>query len=1244
MFGFLRHRATPPKSSPKRISKYKPSRRLGHFERLEDRSVLSTFSVLNLSDSGSGSFRQAILDSNSTVGADIIDFAVDGIITLTSGALPTITDRVDIDGRTAPNYLGQPQVEVNYNRFAGISFAAGSAGSHLRALSLVNSGGNGVTVNNVGSMQIVGNWIGVGLNQQAFGNTVHGVSLINSSDNVIGGTEIVNGYLVVDRNLISANGGHGVSMNGAYRNTIVGNYIGVDISGTVDMGNGGSGVRLHAGADNMIGGPIANVISANKADGVVLSGGSHHNTVGGNLIGTSWNGAAAVGNRLMGVRLDGANFNVVGDSDPVSSITYYDGTVSGWQGITAADDPGQFYITGTQGSDGVLYQGPIDGSGTYTTMSYPTSTLDTTTYSAYNLGSNNVRLVGTYKNSDYATAPVEVNGFIYTGGNTSSDLGDASNYITLNVPNAKFNYAHSTSGSLVVGNYDNPADYGDYGLPYGAGHSFIYDVDSAAFLPDIVYPGSTSNTAYGVWYNGGTSYTIVGGYSTVGANNFADPERPIGTAYMVDFDSATQEFTHWASFTYPKGQNYVSHFEGISSVETGVYTLAAVTAQSGADTYPLQGSFVTVRRNADDSFGDAVWVDLHYPGVDPTLNTTAGDSVYGNNVVGVVIGPDFRTYQATVNADFVLSNVISGSGINGVALYSSSDNVVAQNYIGTDSTGTVDLGNGLNGVLISNASARNMVGGEATGGNNPTQPVFVRPPLGNLISGNNANGVLINNEATDNQLSGNFIGTDAAGTAALGNSLDGVAISGADGNSLLGCTFQQDPFVFYNVISGNLGNGLRVTDADDTTIQANIFGLNATNDGRLGNAKNGVLVEGSSTRTTLGGPIPLGNVVSANGANGVEVRNTASYFVGYNTFCGIAAFDNLPLYGNTLDGFLITSIGGNNLLRTNVISRNGDDGIDVSLGARDVRLVGNIVGLNTDGVIPLGNEDNGIEVGGNAQDIVIGGPQDTFNVIPQNAISANHGHGVAIIGTAHNITISHSYIGTDIFGLGERGNSGDGVYVGAGTYLNTIGSPDQELLTVISGNHGNGIELRGTQANTVLGVYIGTNAHNDSPVFNHGNGILIAGNSKNNVIGGAMPNVIAYNGLKGVFVESGSGNSILNNSIYLNTYVGIDLAPGANMNQPAPVLNTVTAVAGGIQVTGVLTGKANVNYVLQLFANDLAEAGGRYLLGSMTVRTNRFGTASFTFTGPALPVGASYVTATATDPSGNTSEFSNAIS
>ncbi len=541
-----------------------------------------------------------------------------------------------------------------------------------------------------------------------------------------------------------------------------------------------------------------------------------------------------------------------------------------------------------------------------------------------------------------------------------------------------------------------------------------------------------------------------------------------------------------------------------------------------------------------------------------------------------------------------------------------------------------------------------MIGGEATGGNDPTNDTFVRPPLGNLISGNNANGVLINNGANANQLSGNFIGTTASGNAALGNSADGVAIVNASSNSLLGCLFVQNPFVFYNVISGNGGNGLRVTNSNDTTIQANFFGMNADNDAALGNAQNGVLVEGSSTRTTMGGPIPLGNVDSANGQNGIYVKDSASYFISYNTFCGLAAFSELPYFGNHKDGILITSTGGNNLLRTNVVTENYDDGVEISGSARDVRVTGNIIGMDTNGAVPMSNRDNGVEVGGNASDIVIGGPQPTFNLIPHNVISANYGNGVAIVGTAHNITVSAGVIGTDLAGEVGYGNFHDGVYLGPGTYSNTIGSSDPALQTLISANGVNGIELNGTRNNTVFATWVGTDILGNAPLGNASNGVLITNGSNDNLIGGqtdALRNILAYNGGNGVFVESGVRDRISQNSIFFNSLLSIDLAAGANNNQAAPVLTSVQPVGGGIiTINGTLTSTPDTNFTIELFASQAGYGWGQFYLGFVTVRTNRFGVATVTYIGGGGPSGYDFFTATATDPINNTSELSNVVS
>jgi trimeric autotransporter adhesin len=1252
MFSFFRKRLK------SRTTKKKPARRLGSFEQLEDRSVLSTLTVVNLNDHGAGSLRQAIMDADNAAGADVINFNVAGTIQLTSGALPDITGNVDINGTTAPGFAGTPTVEVDYHGFGGLQFDAGAASSTLSSLALVNAAGAGVTLNGGGNMLIVGNFIGLGLDgETAIGNRADGLKLIASSGNTIGGTS------AQDRNIISANGNNGISISGASSNQVLGNFVGTDLTGTLDRGNVANGVLVTAGsANNVIGGSQANVISGNDANGVLINGQSTQNTLSGNLIGTDSSGNATLGNGLDGVAIVSANNNLIGRTNPVTGVTYNNADnvsmqpVSAWQGIRNSDTSGHYLIAGTSNDNGLLFDGSISGVGTSYSVNYPNAAT-TSVYGPDDLGGGNVRLVGSYKNSDASTAAVKVNGFLFQG--TSADLSVSGNYRTVDYPGAEFNYVHSTMGGLAVGNYDSALDHGKYSLPLGPGHATIYDVAQDTFLTDIVYPGSKSNTAYGIWYNGGTSYTICGGWSPNPVNNLQNQNQPIGSGYLVDYDSATGKFSNWTSFNYPFGTNFVTHFEGISSVEKGVYTLSADSVQAGtAD--PVQGSWVSVRRNTDGSFALASWVNLNYTGLDPSTYVASSNAVYGNQVVGVVFGGGTTfSFQATVNIGFQLSNVISGNSGNGIGLYGANGNRIAMNNIGTDITGTLDLGNAGNGILITSGSAGNIVGGAATGGNDPTNDVFVRPPQGNLISGNDGDGVLITGNATHNQLSGNFVGTDASGNSALGNSLDGVAIVSANGNSLIGCTFQQDPFVFYNVISGNGANGLRVTNSNDTTIQANFFGMGADNNTALGNTLNGVLVEGTSTRTVMGGPIPLGNVDAANGQNGIVVRGTASFFTSYNTFCGLAAFSDNPTFGNGQDGMLITSTGGNILIRTNVITRNGNDGIEISGAATGVRVAGNIVGLNTDGILPMGNANNGVEVDGTAHDNVIGGPQPTFNIIPNNVISANGANGVAITGSAHSITVSYGYIGTDITGQQSRGNAHAGVLLGPGTYSNTVGSPDPTLLTVISGNHGDGIEMRGTYGNTVTGSYIGTNASGSLPMGNDGNGVFIS-NSSNNVIGRAWPpslrvlissasnsgttgNLIAFNGANGVFVASGSSDRISANSIYGNASLGIDLAYAANANQAAPVLSSVQTLAAGIQVTGSLTSTPKATFTIEFFANYASGPSGKVFLGSGTVTTNAAGVAVFTFRGLTPPAGAHFITATATDLNNNTSEFSNNV-
>src|SRR5262245_60473513 len=88
-----------------------------YIEALEERWAPTALIVTNTNDSGAGSFRQAIIDSNTSAGVlDTIDFNISGSGVQTISptfALPTITDPVMIDGTTQPGYMGTPLIELS---------------------------------------------------------------------------------------------------------------------------------------------------------------------------------------------------------------------------------------------------------------------------------------------------------------------------------------------------------------------------------------------------------------------------------------------------------------------------------------------------------------------------------------------------------------------------------------------------------------------------------------------------------------------------------------------------------------------------------------------------------------------------------------------------------------------------------------------------------------------------------------------------------------------------------------------------------------------------------------------------------------------------------------------------------------------------------------------------------------------------------------------------------------------------
>ena len=191
---------------------------------------------------------------------------------------------------------------------------------------------------------------------------------------------------------------------------------------------------------------------------------------------------------------------------------------------------------------------------------------------------------------------------------------------------------------------------------------------------------------------------------------------------------------------------------------------------------------------------------------------------------------------------------------------------------------------------------------------------------------------------------------------------------------------------------------------------------------------------------------------------------------------------------------------------------------------------------------------------------------------------------------------------------------------------------------------------------------IGTAADGTSALGNGGSGVVFLSGSGigMNTVGGSAAgaaNTIAFNA-RGVHVESGTTRQdVSRNSIHSNTGLGIDLGTtgvtpndtddpdtGANNLQNFPVLDAATAGGGETEVSGTLNSEASKTYRIEFFSNPSCDPSGngegKTFLGSTNATTDANGDVAFNATLTTEATVGDAITATATDPGGNTSEFS----
>jgi parallel beta-helix repeat protein len=310
----------------------------------------------------------------------------------------------------------------------------------------------------------------------------------------------------------------------------------------------------------------------------------------------------------------------------------------------------------------------------------------------------------------------------------------------------------------------------------------------------------------------------------------------------------------------------------------------------------------TVRGLVINRFGD---VGIH-------IQDQGGNIIEGNYIGTDVTGTMNRgNFQGGVRIWDAPNNMIGGttpearnviSGNNGYAvgilLPGATANKVQGNFIGTDVTGTADLGNSNHGVFIYEAASSNTIG------------------PGNVIVGNGGAGIGIHGiGATENRILGNNIGTDVTGTISLGNFDHGVRIWDAPNNTIGGTTPEAR-----NVISGNNHMGVQIllAGAKGNKVQGNYIGIAVNGTTPLGNGDHGVEIREGASDNTIG----PGNVISGNGGTGIEINGagvTGNQILG--NFIGTDASRRESL-GNTYAGVRIISCT-DNTLTDNTVSNNG---------------------------------------------------------------------------------------------------------------------------------------------------------------------------------------------------------------------------------------------------------------------------------------------------------------------------------
>ncbi len=1072
---------------------------------------------------------------------------------------------------------------------------------------------------------VQGNRIGTDSNgAQDLGNGVDGVAIVSASMNLIGGAH------PGARNVISGNGENGIlvlDLPGS-GNQILGNFIGVNASGTAALSNGLFGIRIQSSSSNIIGGTLpgaGNLISGNPTAGIALISTSD-NQILGNLIGTDANGTAAIPN-FSGIGVQNSTRTTIGGTN-AGARNIISGNAG--EGISFFLDTGPNVVQGNFiGTDkhGTNVLG--NGNTGITVLSSANTTIGGPAPGAGNLisgnqsqglqiidsGSSNNVVQGNFIGTDVAGARRlgnQVNGVSLIacprnliGGTTSGARNVISGNaygVTLLITNAADN---AVQGNLIGTDLTGTAAIPNYvgifvqqqahgnalgGTAAGAGNTIAFNQWGVEVYEDMATGTVTGNSIRrnSIFANTNAGINLsVGSLDNFRPNDSGDgdigPNRlqnfPVITLAVVDGSLLTVAYSvdsAPANAAYPLLIEFFAADgavrQGRTYLGTDPYSAALagksriITISSAALINP--GDMITA--TATDADGNTSEFALPFTVARGSAVTTTANAGPGS-LRQAILDANFNPGPDTIVFNLPGFGTQTISPDPGLPPISSPVTIDGYTQPGAFSGISSD---GLDRVI-----SIEIYGGVADTGVVPgfhiqTSNCLVR---GLVINGFSGPGLWLDN-AHSNRIEGNFIGTEETGTEARRNIRGGILISNSVNNRIGGTNAAAR-----NVISGNGGNGLLITGsgASNNVVMGNFIGTDVSGAGALGNTADGVAMEGT-----------FFNVISPPGGS-------ASY----------------------------NRIGGN-----------GGNGVRIAGGASNW-VQANVIGYGTvfDAVLPNGR--NGV--------LITNSPG---NVIGENNVCCNLGHGILITGSA----AIDNRVQANAFGaladLGPQsmvGNQGDGVRLEGAPANNVLGN-------VIGRNASNGLAIVQSPGamlrNNRIGIY-----YSGAPLGNIGHGIAVFDSAGVVIDSG---NIISDNGGAGVFLNGDAATNVLvsQNSIFANNGLGIDLgADGVTLNDPGDTdgspnhlqnFPALTAASSGSNtvVLGTLNSAAGTTFRLEFFGNASADPSGygegQTFLAATNVTTDGGGNADFTFRTPHYIPPGQFVTATATDPAGNTSEFS----